>query len=77
MSVRARKSRLLASKLTAKSGTYVRVYYDRKIRRYRVVWTSGPNVEEMFTLASGVAPEVPEMNIGELLWDRQTPIKPN
>ncbi|MET0233332.1 MAG: hypothetical protein ABW224_01705 [Kibdelosporangium sp.] len=72
MSKRARSARRLASMLTSKSGTYVRVYYDRQIRRYRVVWTNGPDAAQMFTFAVQAAGEVPELDVATLLWDRGT-----
>lgn len=72
MSKRARSARRLASLLTSKSGTYVRVYYDRQIRRYRVVWTNGPDAAQMFTFAVQAAGEVPELDVATLLWDRGT-----
>lgn len=71
MSKRARASRRLASLLTSATGAYVRIYYDRQIRRYRVVWTNGPNVADMHMLAVGKSSEVPEVDIADLLWDRQ------
>jgi hypothetical protein len=72
MSKRARSARRLASLLTSKAGTYVRVYYDRQIRRYRVVWTNGPDAAQMFTLAIQSTHEVPELDVATLLWDRGT-----
>jgi hypothetical protein len=72
MSKRARSARRLASLLTSKSGTYVRVYYDRQIRRYRVVWTNGPDAAQMFTFAVQASTEVRELDISTLLWDRGT-----
>ena len=72
MSKRARSARRLASLLTSKSGTYVRVYYDRQIRRYRVVWTNGPDAAQMFTYAVQAAGDVPELDVATLLWDRGT-----
>jgi hypothetical protein len=72
MSKRARSARRLASLLTSNSGTYVRIYYDRQIRRYRVVWTNGPDAAQMFTYAVQSAREVPELDISTLLWDRGT-----
>ncbi|MBP2323333.1 hypothetical protein JOF56_003718 [Kibdelosporangium banguiense] len=72
MSKRARGARRLASLLTAASHTYVRVYYDRQIRRYRVVWTNGPDASQMFTLAVQASEEVPDLDISTLLWDRGT-----
>lgn len=72
MSKRARSARRLASLLTSHSGTFVRIYYDRQIRRYRVVWTNGPDAAQMFTLAVQARDEVPELDISTLLWDRGT-----
>jgi hypothetical protein len=72
MSKRARSARRLASLLTSKSGTFVRIYYDRQIRRYRVVWTNGPDAAQMFTLAIQASGEVPELDVSTLLWDRGT-----
>jgi hypothetical protein len=72
MSKRARASRRLSSLLTTRANTYVRVYYDREIRRYRVVWTAGPDVARMFTFALDGSAEVPELDISTLLWDRST-----
>ncbi|MET0135103.1 MAG: hypothetical protein ABW215_16100 [Kibdelosporangium sp.] len=72
MSKRARSARRLASRLTSKSGTFVRVYYDRQIRRYRVVWTNGPDAAQMFTFAIQSRDEVPELDVATLLWDRGT-----
>ncbi|TCO43757.1 hypothetical protein [Actinocrispum wychmicini] len=70
MSKRARGARRLASLLTTESGTYVRIYYDRQIRRYRVVWAKGPEVAQMFTYARDFRSEVPDVDISTLLWDR-------
>jgi len=72
MSKRARSARRLASLLTSKSGTFVRIYYDRQIRRYRVGWTNGPDAAQMFTFAVTAAREVPELDVSTLLWDRGT-----
>nr|WP_157529188.1 hypothetical protein [Kibdelosporangium sp. MJ126-NF4] len=71
MSVRARNARLLASMLTRRSSVDVRVYYDRKIRRYRVVWTGGPEATYLYRVAVTCADQVPELDISTLLWDRQ------
>jgi hypothetical protein len=70
MSKRARASRRLSSLLTSKSGSYVRVYYDRETRRYRVVWTDGPDVAQMHTYAVQAAGEILALDIATLLWDR-------
>lgn len=72
MTLRARGARQLASLLTRSSGTYVRIYYDREIRRYRVVWTNGPDVGQMYTLAVRCAQDVPNLDPSTLLWDRGT-----
>jgi hypothetical protein len=72
LSKRARASRRLSSLLTRKSGIYVRVYYDRQIRRYRVVWTDGPNVAQMYAYAVAESGLMPELDITTLLWDRVT-----
>jgi hypothetical protein len=72
MSKRARSARRLASLLTSNSGTFVRIYYDRQIRRYRVVWTNGPDAAQMFTHAMQARDEVPELDVTTLLWDRVT-----
>jgi len=70
MSKRARASRRLSSLLTSKARTYVRVYYDRQIRRYRVVWTDGPDVARMHAYAVAESSQVPDLDIATLLWDR-------
>ena len=72
MTKRARSARRLAGLLTSKSGTFVRIYYDRQIRRYRVVWTNGLDAAQMYTHAIHSADEVPELDISTLLWDRGT-----
>lgn len=72
MSKRAYQARRLASLLTSTSATSVRIYYDRQIRRHRVVWTDGPDVAQMFTLAMNSADAVPDLDITTLLWDRDT-----
>jgi hypothetical protein len=72
MTLRARGARQLASLLTRSSGTSVRIYYDREIRRYRVVWTNGPDAGQMYTLAARYAQEVPHLDPSTLLWDRGT-----
>lgn len=70
MSKRARSARRLASLLTTKSGTDVGVHYNREVRRYRVVWTDGPDAAYMYGLAVSVADAVPELEVAELLWHR-------
>jgi hypothetical protein len=72
MSRRARASRRLASLLTAKAGTYVRIYYDRQTRRYRVVWTDGPAVVQMhaFAVEQSRVEDLPGLDISALLWHR-------
>src|SRR4051812_428098 len=72
MSNRARSSRRLASLLTASSGTFVRIYYDRKSRRYRVVWEDGFDVPQMFNLALANRSEVADLDITTMLWDRKS-----
>ncbi len=72
MSKRARDIRRLASLLTGKSGTSVRIYYDRALRRYRVVWTNGPDVAQMYTLAIGCVDGALDVDVAALLWDRGT-----
>lgn len=62
----------LASLLTSMSGTAVNTYYDRGIARYRVIWTGGPDVAQMYTLAMRHADDVPELDITALQWDRGT-----
>jgi hypothetical protein len=70
MSKRARSARRLASLLSAKSGTDVTVHYDRRVHRYRVVWTDGPNAAQMYGLAASAADSVPELDVFDLLWHR-------
>jgi hypothetical protein len=72
MSKRARSSRRLASLLTTGSGNFVRIYYDRQIRRYRVVWEDGLDVPQMFALALKNRGEVSDFDITTLLWDRRS-----
>lgn len=72
MSRRARSARRLASLLASEFGTHVRVYYDRQTRRYRVVWTDGPEAAHMFTYAVHSQGQIPELDISTLLWDRQS-----
>ncbi|TCO47337.1 hypothetical protein [Actinocrispum wychmicini] len=71
MSKRARNARRLASMLGNKFSIFVRIYYDRQIRRYRVVWTNGPEAEELFLYAVESRDEVPELDVATLLWDRK------
>jgi hypothetical protein len=70
MSLRDRAVQRLASLLTSKSGATVRVFYDRQVRRYRVVWTNGPDTAQMYTLAVRFLPEVSKVDPSTLLWDR-------
>jgi hypothetical protein len=72
MSKRARSARRLASLLAVSSQTFVRVYYDRQVRRYRVVWDRGPEVAEMhgYAVKAQKDGEVLELDISKLLWDR-------
>jgi hypothetical protein len=72
MSRRARDIRRLAGVLTSKSGTLVRIYYDRALRRYRVVWTNGPDVAQMYTLAIQCVDGALDVDVATLLWDRGT-----
>ncbi|HEV2782789.1 MAG TPA: hypothetical protein VGX25_25645 [Actinophytocola sp.] len=72
MSKRARNARQLASLLTGKSGTLVRVYYDHAIHRHRVIWTRGPDVAQMYNLAMRHAHAVPGLDLTRMLWDRGT-----
>lgn len=72
MSKRARSARRLAGLLTRTAGTHVRVCYDREIRRYRVVWSNGPDAAQMYAFAVQKAGEVPELDVAALLWDRGT-----
>jgi hypothetical protein len=72
MTKRARDIRRLAGLLTTKSGTSVRIYYDRAVRRYRVVWTDGPDVAQMFTLAITCANTDLDVDVPTLLWHRDT-----
>ncbi|HEV2782331.1 MAG TPA: hypothetical protein VGX25_23310 [Actinophytocola sp.] len=72
MSKHARSARRLASLLTGVSGTVVRIYYDRGLHRHRVVWTNGPDVAQMYTLAMRHAGAIPGLDLTTLLWDRGT-----
>jgi hypothetical protein len=58
--------------LTSKSGTAVNTYYDSDIARYRVVWTNGPDVAQMYTLAMRHASDIPQLDLTALQWDRAT-----
>lgn len=70
MSLRDRGVQRLATLLTSKSGSSVRIFYDRQVRRYRVVWTNGPDTAQMYTLAVRSASEVSKLDLSALLWDR-------
>jgi hypothetical protein len=72
MSRRARRARRLANLLTSESGTAVSTYYDRDIDRYRVAWTNGPDVAQMYTLAIRHASDIPQLDLTTLQWDRAT-----
>ena len=72
MPLRTRGIRRLASLLTRESGTSVKIYYDRAIRRYHVVWTDGPDVAQMYTLVMRYAPEASKLDPSALLWERGT-----
>ncbi|SDM43534.1 hypothetical protein [Allokutzneria albata] len=69
-STRARSARRLASLLAVRTGVHVVVRYDRPLRRYRVVWTNGPDEARMRTVAMASATVVPDLDLGELLWHR-------
>jgi hypothetical protein len=70
MGQRARRARQLASLLTGMSGTKVTIIYDREAHRHRVIWTKGPDVAQMYTLAMRHASTVPGLDLSKLLWDR-------
>ena len=70
VNTRARSARRLASLLAARTGVHVLVRYDRPLRRYRVVWTNGPDEARMRTVAMSNATVVPDLDLGELLWHR-------
>jgi hypothetical protein len=70
MSLRDRAVRRLAALLTSKSGSFVRIFYDREVRRYRVVWTNGPDTAQMYTIAVRHTPPVSKVDLSALLWDR-------
>ncbi|RSM63863.1 hypothetical protein DMH04_17595 [Kibdelosporangium aridum] len=67
---RQRSARRLATLLSAAAGTWVIVRYDRAARGYRVVWTGGPTSQAMHALAERHAASIPELDLGELDWDR-------
>lgn len=69
---RERSAQRLASLLTGTSGTTVRIIYDRAVHRYRVVWTNGPDVAQMSTLAMRHTHSIPGLDLSTLLWDRGT-----
>ncbi|WP_143261725.1 hypothetical protein [Allokutzneria sp. NRRL B-24872] len=70
MSTRARSARRLASLLAIRTGVHVVVRYDRPLRRYWVVWTDGPDEDQMRMVAMANAAVVPDLDLGELLWHR-------
>lgn len=70
MSSKARSARRLATLLSARSGVSVSVRYDRELRRYRVVWASGPDQAQMQTLAVTSVAAVPDFSVAELFWTR-------
>lgn len=70
MGQRARRARQLANLLTGTSGTTVRIFYDREVHRHRVVWSNGPDVAQMYTLAMRHADNVPGLDLTKLMWDR-------
>ncbi|WHT15622.1 hypothetical protein N8J89_20975 [Crossiella sp. CA-258035] len=72
MSLRARHARRLASLLTARTGAYVLVRYDRTAGRYQVQWSGGPDRESMRELATEYAEEVAELDVAELVWLRSS-----
>lgn len=76
MTRRARSARQLASLLTDVSGSVVRVIYDRDIHRHRVVWTNGPDVAQMYTLAMRHAESIRGLDHTMLVWDRDTTAVP-
>ncbi|GAA2779734.1 hypothetical protein [Crossiella cryophila] len=72
MSLRARHARRLASLLTARTGAYVLVRYDRSAARYQVQWSGGPDREAMRELAAEYTEEVAELELAELIWLRSS-----
>ncbi|MGO1050378.1 hypothetical protein [Crossiella sp. CA198] len=70
MSRRARSARRLATLLTQKSGTFVRISYDRDTRQYRVVWAKGPDVRQLRATATACADRVPDLDVYALRWER-------
>ncbi|MBP2471261.1 hypothetical protein JOF53_000133 [Crossiella equi] len=70
MSSRARAARRLATLLSARAGVPVSVRYDRDLRRYRVVWASGPDQAQMQTLAVTSVASVPDFAVTDLFWTR-------
>jgi hypothetical protein len=73
VSRRARSARRLASILTTRAGVYVRVAYDRKVRRYDVKWTGGPDATVLYAAAVENADQVPELDVHMLVWRRADP----
>lgn len=72
MSLRARHARRLASLLTARTGAYVLVRYDRSIQRYQVQWSGGPDREAMRELATEFSDEVGELDLDTMIWLRSS-----
>jgi hypothetical protein len=70
MGQRARRAQQLATLLTNTSGTTVTIFYDRSVHLHRVIWTNGPDVAQMSTLAMRHADTVPGLDLTKLLWDR-------
>jgi hypothetical protein len=75
MGKRARNARQLASMLTGTSGTSVTVYYDHAVHRHHVIWTSGPDVTQMYNLAMRHADAVPGLDLTRMIWKRTSTIQ--
>ena len=73
MSRRARAARRLASILGNHFNLAVRVWFDRDTRRYRCTWTGGPDVDAMYKQAVIHAEQVPELDVAQIVYDRQAP----
>lgn len=65
---------VLAQELSAETNTRVRVYHDRGLRKYRVVWTNGPEPAVLQGHAEQAIRDhrVPGLTLDILLWDRQS-----
>jgi hypothetical protein len=67
---RQRSARRLATRLSAATGAWVIVRYDRAARGYRVIWTGGPTSQAMRALAAQYAADISELDLAQLAWDR-------